>query len=119
MQSLPERSFTGSGRNRPRRGIMKAHSLITLCTALVVGATLTAAPATSAGKSTEKTPNAQAAPQRGTSYAPVDLKEDVADVVVHMKAAKPEVMKRQMELLDDRYDLANRPAKDVTMSRGK
>jgi cytochrome c peroxidase len=36
-----------------------------------------------------------------------------------MKAAKPEIMKRQMDLLKERYDLANRPAKDVTMSRGK
>ena len=73
---------------------MKTHYLITLCTALVVGTMLTAAPVTGAGKSTEKTPSAQAAPQKGTSYAPVDLKEDVADVVVRMKAAKPEVMKR-------------------------
>ena len=36
-----------------------------------------------------------------------------------MKAAKPEVMKRQMDLLKERYDLANRPAKDATMSSGK
>ena len=36
-----------------------------------------------------------------------------------MKAAQPEVMKRQMDLLNARYDLRNRPAKDVTMSRGK
>ena len=98
---------------------MKARYLITLCTALVVGAALTAAPVTGAGKSTEKTTNAQAAPQKGTSYAPVDPKEDVADVIVRMKAAKPEVMTLQMELLDDRYDLANRPANYVTMSRGK
>jgi cytochrome c peroxidase len=98
---------------------MKARYLITICTALVVGATLTAAPAIGAGKSTEKTPNAQAGPQKGTSYAPVDLKEDVADVIVRMKAAKSDVMKRQMELLDERYDLVNRPANSVTMSRGK
>ncbi len=36
-----------------------------------------------------------------------------------MKAEKPEVMKRHMDLLQERYDLANRPAKGVTMSRGK
>jgi cytochrome c peroxidase len=36
-----------------------------------------------------------------------------------MKAAKPEIMKRQMDLLNLRYDLSNRPAKGVTMSRGK
>jgi cytochrome c peroxidase len=98
---------------------MKARYLITLCTALVVGATLATVPMTVSGKSTEKTSNAQAGLQKGTSYAPVDLKEDVADVIVRMKAAKPEVIKRQMELLEDRYDLANRPANYVTMSRGK
>ena len=35
---------------------MKTHYLVTLCTALVVGATLIAGPATAAGKATEKTP---------------------------------------------------------------
>ena len=64
-------------------------------------------------------PYAQELPQKGTSYAPVDLKEDFAAVMARMKAAKPQVMKRQMDLLKERYDLANRPAKDVTMSRGK
>jgi len=98
---------------------MKTHYLITLCAALAVGATLTAAPATVSGKATEETPKAQELPQKGTSYAPVDLKEDIAVVITRMKAAKPEVMKRQMDLLKERYDLANRPAKDVTMSRGK
>jgi cytochrome c peroxidase len=36
-----------------------------------------------------------------------------------MKAEKPAVMQRQMDLLNARYDLANRPAADATMSRGK
>jgi cytochrome c peroxidase len=98
---------------------MKTHDLITLCAALTVGATLIAAPVTVSGKATEETPNAQESQQKGTSYAPVDLKEDVAVVIARMKAAKPAVMKRQMDLLKERYDLANRPAKDVTMSRGK
>ena len=80
---------------------------------------LIAAPMIVSGKATEKTPKAQELPQKGTSYAPVDLKEDIAVVIARMKAAKPEVMKRQMDLLKERYDLANRPAKDVTMSRGK
>ena len=35
---------------------MKTHYLVTLCTAVVLGATLIAAPATVAGKTTEKTP---------------------------------------------------------------
>jgi hypothetical protein len=98
---------------------MNTHYLITLCTTLVVGTLLTAAPVTGADKSTEKIAKAQAVPQKGTTYAPVDLEEDVADVIVRMTAAKPEILNRQMELLDDRYDLANRPANYVTMSRGK
>jgi len=54
-----------------------------------------------------------------TSYAPVDIKEDFASIMARMKAAKPEIMKRQMDLLNQRYDLSDRPAKGVTMSRGK
>jgi hypothetical protein len=64
-------------------------------------------------------PYAEEIQQKRTSYAPVDLKEDFSAVMSRMKAAKPEIMKRQMDLLRERYDLANRPAKDVTMSRGK
>jgi len=54
-----------------------------------------------------------------SSYAPVDIKEDFAAIMDRMKAAKPQVMKRQMDLLNERYDLSNRPAKGVTMSKGK
>jgi cytochrome c peroxidase len=36
-----------------------------------------------------------------------------------MKAAKPEIMKRQQSLLEERYDMANRPATGITMSKGK
>jgi cytochrome c peroxidase len=39
--------------------------------------------------------------------------------MARMKAAKAEVMKRQMDLLSTRYDLSNRPAQGVTMPRGK
>ena len=54
-----------------------------------------------------------------TSYAPVDIKEDFALTMARMKGAKPEIAKRQMDLLNERYDLSDRPAKGVTMSRGK
>ncbi|MGH8058498.1 MAG: cytochrome B6 [Candidatus Entotheonellia bacterium] len=64
-------------------------------------------------------PYAQEPKQKGTSYSPVDIREDFATIMARMKAAKPEVMKRQMDVLNERYDLANRRAKDVTMSRGK
>ena len=60
------------------------------------------------------------AQERGqTSYAPVDIKETFASIVARMKAAKPEIEKRQADLLNERYDLSNRPGQGVTMSRGK
>lgn len=58
--------------------------------------------------------------QRGqTSYAPVAITEDFHTIMTRVAAEKPDVMKRHMELLNKRYDLSNRPAKGVTMSRGK
>ena len=66
--------------------------------------------------------NAQEAKKSETkvsSYAPVVIKEDFQAIVARMKAAKPAVMKRQMDLLNERYDLSERPAKGVTMTRGK
>ena len=59
-------------------------------------------------------------PLRGeSSYSPVVIRESFEAIMTRMKAAKPEVMKRQMDLLNVRYDLSNRPAPGVTMSRGK
>ena len=63
--------------------------------------------------------SAQEAGKKGSSYAPVAITEDFATTVARMKAAKAEVMQRQMDLLNERYDLRNRPATGVTMSRSK
>lgn len=63
--------------------------------------------------------HSQESAPKGSSYAPVDIKENFADTMAWMKKDKPAVMKRQMDLLAERYDLSNRPAKGVTMSRGK
>ncbi len=61
-----------------------------------------------------------AADKRGpTSYLPVDPKEKLADVAARMKKARSDVMSRQLALLHERYDLSDRPAKGVTMTRGK
>lgn len=57
--------------------------------------------------------------KKPSSYAPVVIEEEFGSVVARMKAAKAGVMKRQMDLLQARYDLSNRPAAGVTMSRGK
>ncbi|MCJ7693332.1 MAG: hypothetical protein MUO22_07945 [Sedimentisphaerales bacterium] len=57
--------------------------------------------------------------KKQSSYAPVVITEDFDSVVQEMEAAKPQIMKRQMDLLNERYDLTDRPADGVTMSRGK
>lgn len=55
-----------------------------------------------------------------TSYSPVALTEDFDSVKKRMESAKPKVMKRQMKLLEERYDLSDRPMEGgVTSSRGK
>jgi cytochrome c peroxidase len=53
-----------------------------------------------------------------SSYLPV-TEEDFTTVLTRMRAAKAAVMKRQMDLLGARYDLSDRLAAGVTMSRGK
>ena len=47
-------------------------------------------------------------PEKKTSYAPVDIKETFASIMARMSAAKDAVMRRQMDLLAQRYDLSNR-----------
>jgi cytochrome c peroxidase len=61
----------------------------------------------------------QAVNQPPSSYMPVVAKESFEETMTRMSAAKPEIMKRQMDLLNERYDLSDRPAQGVTMSRGK
>jgi cytochrome c peroxidase len=46
-------------------------------------------------------------------------KDDFASIMAKMKAAKPEIEKKHRDLLEARYDLANRAADGTTMSRGK
>ncbi len=45
--------------------------------------------------------------------------EDFAAMAERLQREKPEYAKRQRDLLTERYDLADRPASGVTMSRGK
>jgi len=53
------------------------------------------------------------------SYLPVDDKESFATVHGRMAAAKAGIMKRQMDLLEERYDLSDHPASGVVMDRTK
>src|SRR5260370_39667922 len=57
--------------------------------------------------------------KKPSSYAPVDIHESFSTIQSRMTAAKPEIMKRHMPLLEQRYDLSNRPAQAVTMSGAK
>ncbi len=59
------------------------------------------------------------AEEQATSYLPVDPKEAFANTMSRMKAAKGKVMQRQKDLLEERYDLSERPAEGVTMTRGQ
>lgn len=54
-----------------------------------------------------------------SSYAPVKEVESFADIKTRTSAEKAEVMARQKALLGSRYDLSDRPANGVTMTKGK
>lgn len=76
--------------------------------ALAAGLLISVSPAPS--QDNTKTPS---------SYAPVAIHESFSTIMNRMTAAKPEIMKRHMALLEQRYDLSNRPAPGVKMSGGK
>src|SRR6266550_2926495 len=59
------------------------------------------------------------APAQKSSYLPVVDKESFSTVRNRMSEAKPGIMKRQMDLLAERYDLSNRSAKGAVMDRSK
>jgi len=54
-----------------------------------------------------------------SSYLPVVPNEDFSATMARMITEKPAVLKRQLNLLQERYDLRNDPAPGVTMTRGK
>jgi len=86
------------------------HSRVGLALAVLAGAGVLGGPIQTAAQQE----------QRGaTSYAPVDIKEPFAAIMARMKAAKSDIEKKHASLLAERYDLSNRPAPGVTMSRGK
>ncbi|WP_323844381.1 hypothetical protein [Microbulbifer magnicolonia] len=54
-----------------------------------------------------------------SSYAPVVDKESFTSTLKRMQGEKSEILQRHKTLLNQRYDLSNRPVKGVTMSGGK
>src|SRR5512134_1255907 len=100
---------------------------VALASSTALGAVLSLAIATSMIASAQErvptqereVPDELPVPRRGeTSYMPVVAK-DFDEIFKTMSANKDDVMKRAQALLDERYDLADRPVKGVTMSRGK
>jgi len=53
------------------------------------------------------------------TFAAAAADEDFDALVKRLQADKPKFAERQQDLLKERYDLADRPASAVTMSRGK
>ena len=62
---------------------------------------------------------AKVEPRGETSYAPVAAKPDFPAVMKKMSAEKAGIMGRQQQLLQARYDLADRKIDGARMSRGK
>src|SRR5271157_3359276 len=91
----------------------RARKIWLLCT-LILGVALTVGLGLSWSKDDKPK-----APEKESSYSPVVIKEDFTTIMNRMKAEKPKVMARQLELLQGRYDLGNHPAQGVTMTRGK
>jgi cytochrome c peroxidase len=109
---------------RPSRVVVVVNAVVE-----VVGALLALAAAAGSAAAQERVP-AEArtrapepgqlpVPRRGeTSYAPVTV-ENLDEIFRKASAARDKVMQRARALLEERYDLSNRPVKGVTMTRGK
>ncbi len=54
-----------------------------------------------------------------SSYMPVVIKESFSDSVKKMEADKADILKRHQELLNQRYDLSNKPSTTIKMNGGK
>ncbi len=66
----------------------------------------------------EKSPKAETEPVH-TSYMRVGITEPFSAMKKRVSARKDEVMKRQEQLLKERYDIGDKPAQGVTMTKGK
>src|SRR6267154_5059934 len=63
--------------------------------------------------------HAQQAPRGKSSYMPVDITEPFSTIMSRLSAEKPAVEREHMAVLNERYDLSNRPAAGVTMDHAK
>ena len=57
--------------------------------------------------------------KKPSSFSPVKIEESFKSIRERMEAAKPGIADKHKALLEERYDLADRPAAGVTMTNGK
>src|ERR1700686_70020 len=62
---------------------------------------------------------AQQGPRGKSSYMPVEITELFSAIFTRLSAQKPGVTREHMALLNERYDLSDRPAAGITMDRTK
>jgi cytochrome c peroxidase len=62
---------------------------------------------------------AQQGPRGKSSYMPVDISEPFSAIFARLSAQKSDVTREHLALLNERYDLSNRPVAGVTMDRTK
>jgi cytochrome c peroxidase len=99
--------------------VFAASTLVAICTIafLVVSSVTPSWSADPLIRSTDPLPMIQPPPV--TSYTPVTPKETFAETVQKMSNAKLDVMQKQMNLLEQRYDLRDLPDNSVIMTRTK
>src|SRR5580692_6163861 len=62
---------------------------------------------------------AQQGPRGKSSYMEVEINEPFSAIFARLSAEKPEVTREHMAVLNERYDLSNRPVAGVAMDRAK
>ena len=63
--------------------------------------------------------HAQQGPRGKSSYMQVEITEPFSAILSRLSAQKPAVEREHMAVVNERYDLSNRPASGVTMDRTK
>src|SRR5271170_8193769 len=99
--------------------LSKARWFVLLFTGLLLAFGSADAQQTSQNPAPTGTAGANQGPRGLTSYMPVDITESFSSIFARLSAEKPSVEAEHMALLQERYDLSDRPAPGVTMDRTK
>jgi hypothetical protein len=97
----------------------KARWFVLLFTGLLLAFGSADAQQTSQNPAPARTAGANQGPRGLTSYMPVDITESFSSIFARLSAEKAQAEAEHMALLQERYDLSDRPAPGVTMDRNK